>query len=86
VTTGGLRYLVVVQRFIRTKAWRFGASCGDAWRCHNPLGGAIVVSFHSSGLRVKTLDHLGLDDNGVLHRHPLGGCRRHGNKVSHKPS
>jgi hypothetical protein len=31
-----------------------------------------VVTFPASGLRVKTLD-FGLDDGGVLRRHPLEG-------------
>jgi hypothetical protein len=37
------------------------------------LGGVIAIIFPTSGLRVITLDRLGLDDDKMMRRHPLGG-------------
>ena len=69
----GLRYRVVVRRFFRVKTQRFGASNGGTYGCRDPPGGVAAVTFPVSGLRVKTLDHSGLDDGGVSRRQPLGG-------------
>jgi hypothetical protein len=46
-----------VRRFFRSKALRFGADGGDACGCRNTDVGAVVVTFSSLKLRVKTLDH-----------------------------
>jgi hypothetical protein len=62
-----------VRRFFREKALRFGANGGDAYGCRNPIGGAVVVTFSPLKLRVKTLDHRGLDDGGAVRRFPLEG-------------
>jgi hypothetical protein len=61
-----------VRRFFRAKAQRFDANGGDACGCRNPLGGVVVGTFYTLGLRVKTLD-FGLDDGGVTRRYLLGG-------------
>jgi hypothetical protein len=55
----------VVRRFFRAKALCFGTNGGDACGCRNPLEGVVVGTFSIFGLRVKTLDHLGLDDGGA---------------------
>jgi hypothetical protein len=55
----------VVRRFFQAKALCFRANGGDACGCRNPLEGVIVGTFSTPGLRVKTLDHLGLDDGGA---------------------
>ena len=43
----------VVRRFFRAKAQRSGANGGDACGYRYPLGGAIVATFGTLGLRVK---------------------------------
>jgi hypothetical protein len=43
-------------RFFRAKAQGFRANDGDAYGCHDPFEGAVVVTFAMLGLRVKTLD------------------------------
>jgi hypothetical protein len=69
----GFKILGAVRRFFQEKALRFGANGGDACGCRNPIGGAVVVTFSLLKLRVKTLDHRGLDDGGVVCHFPLGG-------------
>lgn len=61
-----------IAKVFPAKAQHFDASGGDACDCRNPLGGTVVVTSPVSGLQVKTLDHLDLDDGGVMRRHPLG--------------
>jgi hypothetical protein len=55
----------VVRWFFWAKALRFGANDGYACGCPNPLESVVVGTFFTLGLRMKTLDHLGLDDGGV---------------------
>ena len=55
------------------KTLRSGANGGDACGYCYPLGGVVVVTLAVGGLRVKTIDHLGLDDSDALRRYPLGG-------------
>jgi hypothetical protein len=61
------------EGFLGKKALCFDANDGDAYGCRNLLGGVVVGTFSMLGLRVKTLDHFGLDDGGVLRRYPFGG-------------
>jgi hypothetical protein len=55
------------------KALRFGTNSGDACGCRNPIGDAVVVTFSLLKLRMKTLDHHGLDDDDAVRHFPLGG-------------
>jgi hypothetical protein len=54
----------VREGFFRAKAQRFDANGGDACGYHYPLGGAVAATFTTLGLRVKTLDRLGLNVGG----------------------
>ena len=62
-----------VEGFFRTKAQRLSANGSGACGCRNPLGGVVVVILPALRLRVKTLDHHGLDGGGAVRRYPLGG-------------
>ena len=63
----------MVLEFFRAKILRSGANGGDARGYRIPLGGAIVGTLAALGLRVKTLDHLGLDNGGAPRCYPIGG-------------
>jgi hypothetical protein len=54
----------VREGFFRAKAQRFNANGGDACGYRYPLGGAVAATFTTLGLRVKTLDRLGLNVGG----------------------
>jgi hypothetical protein len=54
----------VREGFFRAKAQRFDANGGDTCGHRNPLGGAVAATFTALGLRVKTLDRLGLNVGG----------------------
>ena len=70
---------VVVGRFFRAKALRFGANGDGARGCRNPLRGTVVGTFSALGLRVKTLDRSSrLRWRGASS--PSWGCR-HGASV-----
>jgi hypothetical protein len=59
-------------KLFRAKAQRSHASGNDTCgRCY-PLGGTIMVTFPTTLLQVKTLDHLGLDDGSVMRPILLG--------------
>jgi hypothetical protein len=56
--------------------WFFGQNLSKHRRClqcHVHIAGIIGVTFSVSGFYVKTLIRLGLNDDGVLRHHPLGG-------------
>jgi hypothetical protein len=66
VAAANQRNWVVLRRFFRAKALRFCASGGDACGCRYPHEGDV----QASGWKPLTF---GLDDGGVVRRHPLGG-------------
>ena len=61
----------MVRRFFPAKSLRFGATGGGACGYLIPVGGAFGGTLAILGLRMTTLDHLGLDD--ALRRYPLRG-------------
>jgi hypothetical protein len=72
VLVGGLTSRVAEQSFFRAKAQRSHASGYDTCgRCY-ALWGTITVTFPTTLLWVKTLDHLGLDDGSVMRPFLLG--------------
>ena len=70
---GGLIVRKLCVGFSERKLCALGPMATMSTGYRDPIGGAVVATFIALGLRVKTLDHPGLDIGDVIRRYPLGG-------------